>query len=187
MRFYIKSLNNLDDWASELLQSRLTIEEKSSVKKKLEIVKQQVRNLYEPKLQELRGKQFNSQDDLMNEDPLEIISVTGSLDSAFQVVEFLPQAQWQEKVGTKMVERGYDVMFNLLIDMLQLQILSKEQVSQFLNNNKDVQLVLSHVLNRLDKYGRINYSDLYHKMGAKGFISDSLSENLAESQLLKCE
>jgi hypothetical protein len=28
---------------------------------------------------------------------------------------------------------------------------------------------------------------LYHKMGAKGFISDSLSENLAESQLLKCE
>ncbi|PLW30991.1 hypothetical protein PCANC_20689 [Puccinia coronata f. sp. avenae] len=42
MRFYIKSLNNLHDWASELLQSRLTIEEKSSVKKKLEIVKQQI-------------------------------------------------------------------------------------------------------------------------------------------------
>jgi hypothetical protein len=65
-------------------------------------------------------------------------------------------------------------------------MISEDQLSHFLNNNKNVQPILLHVLMRLNKYGKNYYSD-YPAIGAKKFMHDSRCKPLAEAQILRCE
>ncbi|PLW33682.1 hypothetical protein PCASD_10305 [Puccinia coronata f. sp. avenae] len=185
---YKQTLQDLENWKADLLQSRLTRQEKSKIIKELEVSYKGARNFYEITISELRGKDYRHQSDRITAgDVIELIFENVKpkwLDLIVQIMQFLPKEA--RKVKIKTVERGYNLVITLLIDMIQLGMISEDQLSHFLNNNKNVQPILSHVLMRLNKYGQNYYSD-YPAIGAKKFMHDSHCKTLAEAQILRCE
>jgi hypothetical protein len=151
-------------------QSKLTNVEKETFIKARDVVRKATRNLY-----------------IIDEESSEKpggTEITRCLYSIFQIIRSLPTERG--KIDRKIPEGGYYLMNAILIDMMQLGIISKENLSGFLNKHKNGKIISSHALKRLDTYAASHYPD-YNKIGPKTFIQDSRLNNLKEAQLLRCE
>jgi hypothetical protein len=65
-RWYKKTLGNVKLWTSSFSELRLTTDEESGVKEKLEVHKKEVGNMFENRRRQLRGFEFQTLDGKRN-------------------------------------------------------------------------------------------------------------------------
>jgi hypothetical protein len=102
-----------------------------------------VANLYEARLYELRGKDYTTQSDLICKDeliPVFDIFKPAFLDSVFQL---MAKAK-KEDADRMTASRRYRLIATLFIDVVQLELLSEKELSNFFNDTTTGKLTLSY-------------------------------------------
>jgi hypothetical protein len=103
------------------------------------------------------------------------------LDTLFQIVESLPQGE--KKIDEETITKRYQLIVNILLDVIKLKILSEDQLSHFLNNNKNTPFILSHILYRINEQEGRSIDQL----NIEEFIEECQSSDVVEAQLLTCK
>jgi hypothetical protein len=132
---YKKILHVFNLWASVSLKETSTPDEKSSVKKELQIIDRAVKDIYEPRLHELRGKDYQLETNLKNPDIFTRLMgdfkaicldlVFGGMESALKE---------QGDPGSPTATTGYQLIVTLFIEILRLKLLSEYDLSYFRRN-----------------------------------------------------
>jgi hypothetical protein len=156
---YDKVVEDLKSWGSELLKLGLSEAEKSNVSNQLDVATQAAIKLFEARSHELRGNSYSFKGccTVFLEGIIERAKRSW-LNSVFQIMEALPIKRG--KLSSSIITQGYWIMEMLLKDVIKLQLLSRKNLTYFLNNNKNAQIILSHTFKRLDNH-YISHGFLY--------------------------
>ncbi|PLW56564.1 hypothetical protein PCANC_01441 [Puccinia coronata f. sp. avenae] len=100
-----------------------------------------------------------------------------------EIRELLFKANGEVEIN-QVVEKGYELIINLLVDLQKFQIISDEDLSFLLNHKKDGQLILAHAINsfhKSDSTAGFFYTEI------KEEFMDKSTDNFHMAGLLKCE
>jgi hypothetical protein len=143
-----KIVEDLQSWRSELLESGLSeASGRSHVNQQLDIAMNAAKKLFEARLYELRGNSYSfegSRTDLLEKNMES--TKRRWLDSVLQVMQAFPMPKG--KLSPSIIQEGYRIMDMLLKDVMRLGLLSERNLSYFLNNNANAQIILSHAFKK---------------------------------------
>jgi hypothetical protein len=180
---YKKISHDFNLWAFQCLREVMTPAEESNVKKEIDFIDQEVKNIYKTRIHELKGKDYELKSNQIPSDNsktmVENIQPT-RLDLIFQGMESALKEKGAIKSGPT-ARKVYHLIVTLFIDIVQLKLLSEKELSYFLNNTANGKRILSYSLTKLGKF---------HQMpDMKEFIHESFygPESNLEALLLSCE
>jgi hypothetical protein len=126
---YKQILHAFNLWATKSVKNLFTPNKKSILKKEVQIIDQEVKNIYEPRLHELRGKDYKLKNNLKN--PEVFTTLMGDfkakcLDLIFDGME--SSVKEKGALWSPNIKQEYQLIANLFIDIVQLKLLSKQDL-----------------------------------------------------------
>jgi hypothetical protein len=169
------------------LKSGMTQAEKSTFNMHLDLVLKSVRKIFESPVSRWTGRGYHlkgSHADFLG--TMMARETRRILEFVFQIItEASPKEK--ENLSQSTIKEGVQIMNIILIDVMQLEILSNKHLSQFLNKSSNAQIILSHAFkNLLIKRDRGD-GFVYPHISINYFINCGKSMSSLESEIIKSE
>ncbi|KAA1070707.1 hypothetical protein PGT21_021695 [Puccinia graminis f. sp. tritici] len=165
---YEKTMTNFHDWKTGFSKWSLPKEELVEVQQKLQEAEDALMNLFSRRLRELSGQldQFKAIGTIPSENHVPSDYVTW-MDSILEIEETWELTELDDKEeAVPFIRQGSNLIIDFFIDLQKLEIIPKEDLSDYLNKEDGARMISSYAYNGF-RQSRLDVCKLYMNFNVK--------------------